>query len=129
MHIVAKAVFGGRTHDLYVKDPHPYCGHSDTQALSDSEVRMLTAVIAGDPLVKKDGFLFADGEPRFYLFGQQQTENEGVWDLNVLVAAGLIKEWPGGSASPALIPYRVTEHGFAVAKALKAFRAKVYDLA
>ncbi len=132
MHVKITAGFGPEARSLVVRDRK--CEPDSSEAirgevidLDDASIRMLTAMLAGDPLVLKNGFLFEDGNRRFYLYGQRLTDVECDTAM-LLLTAGLIRPMMGGP-SPALTQQSVNEYGFHVAKEIRAFRTEVYDLA
>jgi hypothetical protein len=110
-----------------INDPSPYCRGDDLVGMNDRAIRMLTAMLAGDLLLLRNGFLFADGNRRFYLYGNRLSHDECATAMLLLLHAGLIRPMTDGS-SPAITQQAVTEYGFEVAKEIPAFQTEVYRL-
>lgn len=85
---------------------------------------MMTAMLAGDPLVQKDGILFVDGINRLFLYGQMLPDEQR-YTVITLLNADIIASMPP-APSPAIVQFRVTEFGFEVAKELRKLRAKFF---
>jgi hypothetical protein len=128
MHVKITAGIGPEAKSIVIADVKSDAYLSDAVDFDDAALRMLTAMLAGDLMVRKDGFLFQDGEPRFYLYGQQQNVDECL-TRELLSNAGCIELVLGLSLSPALKYFAVTDFGWHLAKEIRTFRTEVYNLA
>jgi hypothetical protein len=84
--------------------------------LEEAHLCLLNNMLAGDALMRKDGFLFAGEQPRWYLYGQILSESD------IACAEDLIKcvlITPMSGPSPAVVQYGVIDVAFTIAKDVK----------
>jgi hypothetical protein len=121
---------GGKRHTLFDFLDY-YCDDAaflNPAAITQDALNLLSCMLNGDSVIRKDSELFADRKDRWTIYGQPMTTAQ-VEQLEMLVDLGLAadmwtKEYEG--PSPAITQYRVTAEGFWVFKMYRKLREELY---